>query len=135
MIDVVCGVIEDADGRFLACLRPEGKHLAGLWEFPGGKVDSGEAHEAALIRELHEELAVEVLVGRAMNAVQWNDRSVSIRLLPFRCQIVGGELRAMEHAELRWCLPAEFGELSWAEADLPILAEIERETDILKTLN
>ena len=55
MIDVVCGVIENSEGQFLACLRPAGKHLGGLWEFPGGKVDPGESPESALVRELQEE--------------------------------------------------------------------------------
>ena len=54
MIDVVCGVIEDAEGRVLACLRPAGKHLGGLWEFPGGKVEHGEAPQSALARELRD---------------------------------------------------------------------------------
>ena len=124
MTDVVCGVIENSAGSFLACQRPEGKHLAGLWEFPGGKVDTGESPQEALIRELYEELAVDVEVGLPLEPVLWADHSISIRLLPFRCKIVRGDPQALEHARLLWCQPDNFGRLTWAEADLPILRQI-----------
>lgn len=125
MIEVVCGVIENSAGCFLACLRPEGKHLGGLWEFPGGKVDSGESPESALIRELREELAVEVAVGRPLNPVVWRYEAATIRLQPFLCTIIGGELRALEHERVLWCEPADFHKLPWADADVPVLREIE----------
>ena len=124
MMDVVCGVIENASGQFLACLRPAGKHLGGLWEFPGGKIDPGESPETALVRELLEELAVVVEVGVPLSPVIWAYGDRTIRLLPFRCRIIGGELQALEHEELRWCLPKNFDDLIWADADLPILREI-----------
>lgn len=123
-MDVVCGVIENALGQFLACLRPAGKHLGGLWEFPGGKIDPGESPQAALVRELMEELAVQVEVGVALTPVIWKYENRTIRLLPFRCKIVCGELQAIEHEELRWCSPEHSGELAWAAADMTILREI-----------
>ena len=124
MIDVVCGVIEDTDGRFLVCLRPQGKHMGGLWEFPGGKLDPGESPEDALVRELREELGVEVAVAAALEAVIWNYERGRIRLLPFRCTIIGGELRAIEHERILWCAPEDFGNLAWADADVPVLGQI-----------
>ncbi len=126
MVEVVCGVIEDGEGRFLACLRPQGKHLGGLWEFPGGKVEPGEAPERALQRELREELGVEVAVGAALAPVSWSYDRGNIRLLPFRCVITGGELRALEPDRLCWCAPLDFQKLPWAAADLPVLEEIRR---------
>lgn len=126
MLEVVCGVIENSAGQFLACLRPAGKHLGGFWEFPGGKVDLGESPQTALARELMEELAVEVEVGAALRAVIWDYAEQTIRLRPFRCRITGGELRAMEHEKLHWCAPECFHELVWAAADVPILQEILR---------
>ena len=122
--DVVCGVIEDGSGRFLACLRPQGKHLGGLWEFPGGKVESGESPEQALARELHEELGVVVSVGEPLSPVLWNYQERGIRLLPFRCKLLRGVPAALEHERIQWCTPTEFDSLEWAAADLPILAEI-----------
>lgn len=124
MIEVVCGVIENSNGQFLACLRPQGKHLGGLWEFPGGKVDPGESPEAALVRELREELAVEVAVGRPLSPVIWQYEAATIHLRPFLCAIIAGELRALEHERVLWCAPADFHQLPWAAADVPILGEI-----------
>ena len=124
MMDVVCGVIENSDGQFLACLRPAGKHLGGLWEFPGGKVDPGESPQSALARELLEELAVVVEVGLPLGPVIWNYGERTIRLLPFRCRITGGDLQAIEHEQLFWCSPENFNDLVWADADIPILREI-----------
>ena len=134
MVEVVCGVIQNSDGAYLACQRPHGKHLGGLWEFPGGKVDASESPESALIRELREELAVEVEIGTPLSPVVWTYGEKTIRLRPFFCRIVAGELKALEHERLLWCLPADFAELPWAAADIPILREIESsfspETDI-----
>ncbi|MES2658584.1 MAG: (deoxy)nucleoside triphosphate pyrophosphohydrolase [Verrucomicrobiota bacterium] len=124
MTEVVCGVIGNPEGQYLACLRPVDKHLGGLWEFPGGKVDPGESPEAALVRELREELAIDVEVGLPLQPVIWNYGERTIRLLPFYCRIIGGELHAVEHEALRWCLPEHFGDLRWADADIPILQEI-----------
>lgn len=124
MIEVVCGIIGDGKGSYLACQRPEGKHLGGLWEFPGGKVDPGETPQAALVRELMEELGVLVEVGEALEPVIWSYERTTIRLSPFHCQITEGEPRAIEHQQLRWSVPAEFSSLHWADADLPILEQL-----------
>ncbi len=124
MLEVVCGVIEDRDGRFLACLRPQGKHLGGLWEFPGGKVDPGESPQEALARELREELSIEVCVGPALDPVSWSYDRGDILLLPFLCSIAGGSPQAIEHEQIQWCAPEDFGNLAWAAADLPVLEQI-----------
>lgn len=124
MKDVVCGVIENPAGQFLGCQRPHEKHLGGLWEFPGGKVEPGESPESALVRELLEELAVVVEVGRPLSPVIWIYGEIVIRLLPFRCRIISGELQALEHENLVWCDPRNFHDLAWAAADGPVLQEI-----------
>jgi 8-oxo-dGTP diphosphatase len=123
MIDVVCGIITDATHRVLACLRPPGKHLADKWEFPGGKVEPGETPETALIRELLEELEVNVEILRALTPVIWDYGRGRIRLVPFVCRINNGEPKALDHAEVRWLKASSLQELDWAEADEPILAE------------
>lgn len=124
MIEVVCAVMEDGNGRFLACQRPQGKHLGGLWEFPGGKIDPGESPQGALIREISEELAVDIEVDQALQAVVCNYGVKQVRLHPFRCRILCGEPHPVEHERIQWCAPGDFDALEWAEADLPILAEI-----------
>jgi 8-oxo-dGTP diphosphatase len=96
-----------------------------LWEFPGGKVDPGESPESALVRELREELAVEVEVGPPLGPVVWNYGEKTIRLRPFWCAILSGDLLALEHEQVLWILPADFDRLPWAPADIPILREIQ----------
>lgn len=123
-MDVVCGVILDLSGRMLACRRPRGKVLAGLWEFPGGKVDPGETPEEALVRELREELAIQVEVGEALSPVRWSYPWAEVRLMPFLCRVVDGIPQALEHEELRWCDAGESRRLDWVPADLPVLAEL-----------
>jgi 8-oxo-dGTP diphosphatase len=124
MVEVVCGVIENGDGCYLACLRPIGKHLGGLWEFPGGKVEPGEFHEAALIRELREELGIEVMVGTALEPVCWKHDHGEIRLRPYLCEITGGHLQPHEHERICWCALRDFETLEWAPADLPVIDQI-----------
>lgn len=123
MIDVVAGLILDEAGRLLACKRPEGKHLGGKWEFPGGKVEPDESAQEALVRELEEELGIRVETGAALTPVVWDYGRGPIRLHPFVCRILGGELHPHEHSEIRWCSRDELKDLDWAEADLPILGE------------
>ena len=123
MIGVAAGLILDEAGRLLACRRPEGKHLGGKWEFPGGKVEDGESPAAALLRELAEELGIQVETGQRLTPVVWDYGRGPIRLHPFVCRIVSGELHPHEHSEIRWCPREGLRALDWADADRPILAE------------
>lgn len=123
MIDVVAGLILDESERLLACKRPEGKHLGGKWEFPGGKLESGESPESALIRELEEELSIKVELLQPLTPVVWDYGRGPIHLHPFVCRIVSGTPHPHEHSEIRWCDREELQALDWAEADVPILAE------------
>ena len=121
MLEVVCAVIEDPQRGWLACRRPPGGHLAGLWEFPGGKVETGEDRASALKREIREELGVDIEVLGDMDPVEWEYPEVHIRLWPFRCRLQHGEPVAHEHDALRWCPPNDLRLLEWAPADQPIV--------------
>ena len=123
MIDVVAGLILADDGRLLACRRPEDKHLGGKWEFPGGKVETGETPEPALVRELREELEITVEPVRRLTPVIHDYGRGPIRLMPILCRITEGKPQPHEHSEIRWCTAVELGQLDLAAADLPILAE------------
>lgn len=125
MIEVVCGIIRDERGRVLAGLRPQGKHLGGLWEFPGGKVDPGESPQQALVRELREELGIDVEVGAALEPVCWQYETVGIRLMPHVCEVRCGVIEAMSHERVDWYAVGELRGLEWAPADVPILGQIE----------
>ncbi|GAA5482138.1 (deoxy)nucleoside triphosphate pyrophosphohydrolase [Haloferula sargassicola] len=123
MIDVVAGLIEDDHGRLLACRRPPGKHLAGKWEFPGGKIEPGESPAAALVRELREELGITVEPHTPLTPVVHDYGRGAIRLIPISCRIVEGLPHPHEHDRIEWCDRGQLAGLDLAEADRPILAE------------
>ena len=121
MLEVVCAVIRDEEGRFLVCQRPEGKAFAGKWEFPGGKVERGEDSKAALKREIMEELACEIMINGSLPTVEHRDAEYAIRLLPFMCTLSSsGVPVALEHSELQWVHADQCKQLDWAPADVPI---------------
>jgi 8-oxo-dGTP diphosphatase len=119
---VVCALIE-RDGRVLAAQRPAHKAQAGLWEFPGGKLEPGESPEAALVREIREELHLDLAVGARLPEVGHDYGPFSITLIPFRATVAADrEPHPAEHAAVRWCTPAELRTLAWAPADVPVVA-------------
>ncbi|MDA8098815.1 MAG: (deoxy)nucleoside triphosphate pyrophosphohydrolase [Nitrospiraceae bacterium] len=125
MIDVSCAVIIK-DNKVLSVQRGQGRHLGGKWEFPGGKVHDGERPEDSVVREVAEELGLEVSVLRPLTPVTHSYPDKTVRLLPFLCRIEGGTLHLHEHQAFRWLSPHELGSLDWCEADGPILDEARR---------
>ncbi len=105
------------DGRLLAALKPAGKRNGGLWELPGGKVEPGETEEMAIVREIREELGCEVRPVERLGEVEHD----GVRLCGWRCELLAGEPKPLEHVALRWLLPSGFSTLAWAEADIPLL--------------
>lgn len=124
VIDVVCAVIESDDGLVLACQRADDRHLGGLWEFPGGKVEDGESANEALVREIREELDIEIQTLSELRPVVWEYEERTIQLHPYRCKIVSGEPRALEHKEIAWSKLEELDQYEWAGADLTIVREL-----------
>ena len=117
---VVAAVIE-ANERFLVTRRQAGVHLAGMWEFPGGKIDPGEPHAAALRRELREELDVEVDVGeRVYRTVHaYDERTVELHF--YRCGL-RGEPRPLLGQQMRWVPRSELASLGFPPADAELIA-------------
>jgi 8-oxo-dGTP diphosphatase len=91
------------------------------WEFPGGKIEKGETAEECLIREIREELGIEIIIQNSLPFVEHHYDDFSIRLMPFICKINAGEIRLTEHAAFLWVERSELMEMDWAEADLPIM--------------
>jgi 8-oxo-dGTP diphosphatase len=114
-VTVLAAVIE-RDGRYLVSRRLEGTHLAGLWEFPGGKCEPDESHEQCLARELAEELGVQSTIGPELIAIEHTYPERAVRLHFRRCEIAG-EPRPLLGQALRWVTPAELSSLALPEAD------------------
>lgn len=117
-VRVAAGVIrDDATGRLLLTRRAENAHLGGLWEFPGGKIETGESPEDAVLRELEEELSVRVRVGAALLEIthEYPDRTVHLKF--FECRIVAGQPRAHNEGAMAWCKPEELVRYPMPEAN------------------
>ena len=123
LLVAACALI-DADGRVLIAQRPEGKQLAGLWEFPGGKVQDGETPEAALIRELHEELGIDVSESCLAPFTFASHRYETFHLLMplFACRVWQGNPTPLEGQELAWVKPARLRDYPMPPADIPLVA-------------
>jgi 8-oxo-dGTP diphosphatase len=123
-VPVVCAVIEDGRGLVLVAQRPAHKQLPLKWEFAGGKVEPGESPEGALVREIREELACEIVVGRALPRFVHDYGHFAIEMIPFICRLAHGSPapHPHEHVAVKWVAPSELHQLDLAAADLPVVA-------------
>ena len=123
---VAAAALIDPDGRVLICRRPAGKAMAGLWEFPGGKVHDGETPEQALVRELHEELAIDTrqscLAPLAFASHAYDDFHLLMPL--FACRVWRGSVTPQEGQETAWVRPARLRDYAMPPADEPLVAII-----------
>jgi 8-oxo-dGTP diphosphatase len=121
---VAAAALVDADGRVLICQRPQGKALAGLWEFPGGKLEPGETPEACLVRELEEELGIAVkadcLAPFVFGSHSYEDFHLLMPL--FLCRRWEGFVERREHADLKWVRPIQLFDYPMPPADAPLCA-------------
>lgn len=124
MLFVVAGALVDADGRVLIAERPEGKAMAGLWEFPGGKVRDGETPESALIREFEEELGIDTrescLAPIAFASHRYDDFHLLMPL--YVCRVWQGTPSPREGQKLAWVRPPRLADYPMPPADAPLVA-------------
>ena len=118
MLLVVACALVDADRRVLLAQRPEGKQMAGLWEFPGGKIEPGETEQETLAREINEELGVAIEVGEHIVTTSYDYDFGTVNLSTYYCALEGSTPTAREHSELRWVEPRQLLSLDWAPADV-----------------
>ncbi|MDR3566888.1 MAG: (deoxy)nucleoside triphosphate pyrophosphohydrolase [Syntrophobacteraceae bacterium] len=117
---MACGIIERGE-MVLAARRGQGKAMELKWEFPGGKIESGESVEECVRRELQEEMGISIDVRAVLPSTTHHYPDFSVTLYPVVCRISSGEIVLNEHAAIKWLLPAELRELDWAEADFPVI--------------
>ena len=117
---VVVAAIIERDDAFLLTLRPDGTHLAGHWEFPGGKVDDHETHAEALRREVFEELDAVVDVGRLAHTVTHTYPEKTVQLFFYRCDL-RGDPKPMMGQQMRWVHKRELAQLPFPEADRELI--------------
>lgn len=127
---VAAGALVDADKRVLICQRPEGKAMSGLWEFPGGKVEPGETPEATLIRELREELGIDVSASCLAPLTFASHAYEAFHLLMplYVCRRWNGTPQPLEVAALKWVRPNKLRDYPMPPADVPLVSAL---TDLL----
>jgi len=123
-IEVAAGLIRDERGRYLVTQRRRGSHLAGLWEFPGGKLEPGEAPAAALRRELTEELSATFTVGDLVETVRWEYPERVVVLHFFDCRLEAGPIVPTENQAMTWVRPDELRDYDFPPADQELIRRL-----------
>ena len=125
MVEVVAAVILQ-EGKMLCVQRPENtrKYISLKWEFPGGKVEVGESREEALVREIREELSVDIEVSEFLMTVEHTYPDFHLTMHVFGCVLNQGEITLNEHITLKWLSVDELDQLDWAAADVPVVKSL-----------
>ena len=123
-IQVTCLILFH-EGKILATQRGAAMDLPGCWEFPGGKVELGESPENCLLREIREELSIEIRISDSLTPILHLYPNKEIQLIPFLATWQGGSLKLTEHAQSQWLNKEDLLSLNWAPADLPIVQEVQ----------
>ena len=124
LVEVVAGLIQDEKGRFLVTRRRAGSHLAGFWEFPGGKRESGESLEDALRRELEEELSARFEIGERVETARWEYPERTIVIHFYRCRLESGTIEPREDQAMAWVAPDRLSDFDFPPADRDVIARL-----------
>lgn len=124
MINVVAAVIKDEDGKILITQRNLQKSQGGLWEFPGGKIEPNETKENAIVREIKEELDIDIQVERYLSEKVFNYPEKDINLIALECKKLNGDIKLLEHEDYRWVANLELENFDFAPADIFIVEKL-----------
>ncbi|WP_141604312.1 (deoxy)nucleoside triphosphate pyrophosphohydrolase [Terrilactibacillus laevilacticus] len=122
----VVGAVIIEKGKILCAQRGPSKSLANKWEFPGGKIESGETPQEALQREIVEEMQCKVEIGDQIEQTVYEYDFGIVHLTTFFCKLIDGEPVLTEHAAIKWLLPNELKSLDWAAADIPTIEKLSK---------
>jgi 8-oxo-dGTP diphosphatase len=122
---VVAAAVVIRDGRVLLTRRAEGQHLAGMWEFPGGKLEEGEAPEATVVRECREECGIDVEVTDILDVTHHRYPEKEVLLLFYRCALIAGDVQHLQVADHAWVTPTEIANYALPPADARVVARIQ----------
>ena len=125
---VVAAGVVSVDGKILVTRRKAGTHLERRWEFPGGKLEPGEAPQECLVREFREELDVEIEAGQILEVIFHRYPERNVLLLIYACKLVDGEPRAIECEKLMWLEKKELERLDWVPADRAFVRRLASES-------
>ncbi len=123
-IKVVCAIIT-IDNDFLVVQRSETMNLPLKWEFPGGKIEPNESEEVCIFREIKEELNIEISLVKKLTTSFFEYPTIAIELIPFLANYERGELKLKEHKQFKLLSKVELSGLDWAEADIPIVKQLQ----------
>ena len=124
MINVAAALLFH-NGRLLITQRRPDDHLPNLWEFPGGKIEPGESFQQCLVREIREELGVEISVGELFEDLTHTYPEKTVRLCFFRCALMSGNAKAIHVQDLRWITREELGRFEFPAADAKLIARLQ----------
>ena len=128
MIFVSCAIILNHKGQILITQRSANMSLPLKWEFPGGKIELGETAEDCLIREIREELNIDIQITDNLSPNNYQYPDKLIRLIPFICEKTGGEIELKEHSQYKWVEAKDLLDLDWAEADVGVVEKYLKQT-------
>jgi 8-oxo-dGTP diphosphatase len=120
----VLAAVLEKNGNWLIAKRKKGDRFAGLWEFPGGKLEPGESPEECLVRELSEELGIRVRVDRFLGSVRYSSPDFAIELIAYSASHIAGSIRLQDHEKVRWVSPSEVGRFALTEPDRLLLDKL-----------
>ncbi|MBQ0794429.1 (deoxy)nucleoside triphosphate pyrophosphohydrolase [Zhongshania sp.] len=133
-LDVTAAIIVK-DSKVFAARRKLGKHLAGYWEFPGGKLEEGETPELCLARELREELNITTRVGIFVGENIYDYGTKVVHLMAYQVEYLAGDFTLIDHDEMRWLSFDELNSVQWAPADIPLVEQYQLMTKMLSEID
>lgn len=125
MIDVVAAIIKNSENKILIAQRNLKKSQGGLWEFPGGKIEPNETKEEAIVREIKEELNMDIIYDSYFDEKVYEYPDKTIRLIALNCSMLGTSYDVLEHEQIKWVKISDLKEYSFAPADVYFVEKIE----------